>query len=79
MVEGVEIHELEDDPDRCYVFGFPEDANAAHVEGLAKALDNRLEEAEVLLFSGDVESDMVIAEVDPDEVERIAAGEAGEQ
>jgi len=77
----ISIHELEDSPDKTYCFGFPADAPSRQVEEVSKAIRDRLEEANVLLFAGAIEGDMAIGELEADDVKHVGGEcpECGEE
>lgn len=77
----ISVHELKDEPDRTYVFGFPADAPAKQVEAVSAAIQDRLEEANVLLFAGNIEGDMALGELDADEIKHVGGEcpECGEE
>lgn len=60
----VSVHDLDDDPDRCYLFAFPSDADPETVEPVARAVADSLEWAQAVFVVADVESDLEIDELD---------------
>jgi len=77
----ISIHELEDSPNKTYVFGFSPDAPSRQVEEVSKAIRDRLEEANVLLFAGAIDGDMAIGELEADDVKHVGGEcpECGEE
>lgn len=71
MTDMIDVHELEDSEDVTYVFALPDQADPGHVQDLAEGIQKQFDDAGILLASMDIESDMYIGEVDPDDVEYV--------
>lgn len=70
---AVEIHTLEDEPGRVYVVALPPDQPEELVQAIATAFQRNLSEATPILVTGDVDSDLAIAELSEGALDQIAA------
>lgn len=57
------VVELEDDPDKVYVFGFHDTADPSDIQHVAQAIDSKFDHARILMFAGEIESDLIVDEV----------------
>lgn len=58
-----EVYELADEPDKVYIFGFPEDADQESVTNIAQEISSKFDHAKILLFAGEIQADMLVDEV----------------
>lgn len=63
--ELVDVAELTDESNRTYAFGFPKGSDETQIQNFAESVVDRLDNARTLLFTGDIEGDLVIGEIDP--------------
>lgn len=73
--ELVDVAELVDEPNRTYAFGFPNGSDEKQIQNFAESVIDRLDEARTLLFTGDIDGDLVIGEIDPIEAVGLGRGE----
>lgn len=67
----IDIAALDDEPGRVYVFGVGFDIEDEFYYQLAEALEADFEHAKIFVFNMEIDSELVIAEVDEAEVEAI--------
>ena len=68
MTESVEIAELEDDPDKVYLFGVSDELLDEGIEEIRDVIGSQFDKAAVIIMSAGIDTTLEVTEVDYDEL-----------